>query len=1242
MAELPRPGVEVIQQFATAAPTILTPTLVPFVTGPAKEIIEFVDSTGAINAGAKQGTYEQLPQVIAQSAFPSPRGNIAEVVVDEASVKAAMLFGGKLSQLDRTPGSSFLVAWNNSRRAAFRTPEITGGGLTLDGLTLVIAIDQSVRLNTLTDVVVTFATVGGGNLTADQIVSQINSAVGEAVASSVVSGSNVRVQIASPTWGADSSVTIRAGGSANLLLVNLTNSVEYRVEAAGFYAQDQSDNTTLSAYIAWSRGVRYNDGAATAFTTAGSSVGSIGQIYADPITGADTYEEAQAATLTFTGGGSIQLKVGDYFYVDGVRPNTTAEISRVETSRFKLGIINTVLSTFDDLGNLLTAVYDDSKVSTLLSSVPFSPHYAWFRARNLVGVNATATAAAMTGTKLGTPGTVATILGTGATGPFSLAGLTLKTTVTLDGVVQPQNTFTFTGGPFTDIPAVVTAIAAHIPNVVATTDGGQLRLSTTSIGADQDISLDTGSSAATLLGFASLPTADVGTDVEFLNMPAVVTSAAQTFAFTGINAQTLVVKLSADGGVTFSVTRTFTWQTGTLGPFADITALVSELNTAARWDGSTLPTQFTITAGGTSKVVITSATTGDLVVLKVDSTSTGIGGATNASLQFASNQSDTGEDDLAGLTLKFRLDNRPDTYSIVFQTDSLDDAVAEINHVVGFSVASIGGSSSSQLVLTSPLDGMASQIDIVNDGTNTHAYQAFGFTATQTASGTNRPSPDFLVDVSGNVVMGGEILRNAVTGQPFGNSVADLYIQYTGLRLDVSPRATNAALLSISDTTTLEQVLGPLNQDNPLGLAMFFQIINAPGLSCKGMGVGATDAGEPEGSLVAYTEVANFIQSEEVYAICPLTSSVVVHEMFATHVNFMSGAAQKGERILIECPLDPLRDNDTVVASGLSANTTATADQLIVDVNPSQGLIDNGINPALTIAQESNVFVELQVTTGATEETRRYSVQSVNGVLLTFRNTFTGGFNADDFFTTTPLTETLLNADWSLKIRGAELLIPGSTLLDKDRIAATVAARSASVKNRRALTVFPDTVVALVEGSTQQIPSYYYGACITGMTAANPPQQGFTNLPATGFTGVKGSNDTFSTQQLNIMAGGGTYILIQDVVGGPVICRHQLTTDLTSVETREFSITKVVDFVAKFMRTGLRNYIGTFNITQPFLDMLSTVIQGQLVFLEDGGVILGGDINNLIQDKNNPDTVIVDVTLSVPFPCNYIRLTLVI
>ena len=51
-AELPKPGVEVIQQFSTTSPTIAAPRLVPCVIGVCRQIIEVTNSDGTINSDA--------------------------------------------------------------------------------------------------------------------------------------------------------------------------------------------------------------------------------------------------------------------------------------------------------------------------------------------------------------------------------------------------------------------------------------------------------------------------------------------------------------------------------------------------------------------------------------------------------------------------------------------------------------------------------------------------------------------------------------------------------------------------------------------------------------------------------------------------------------------------------------------------------------------------------------------------------------------------------------------------------------------------------------------------------------------------------------------------------------------------------------------------------------------------------------------------------------------------------------
>jgi len=45
---------------------------------------------------------------------------------------------------------------------------------------------------------------------------------------------------------------------------------------------------------------------------------------------------------------------------------------------------------------------------------------------------------------------------------------------------------------------------------------------------------------------------------------------------------------------------------------------------------------------------------------------------------------------------------------------------------------------------------------------------------------------------------------------------------------------------------------------------------------------------------------------------------------------------------------------------------------------------------------------------------------------------------------------------------------------------------------------------------------------------------------------------------------------------------------------------------------------------------------------EEGKVVAGAELNNLIQDEDNPDTVLVNVTIDPLYPCNYIVITLVV
>jgi hypothetical protein len=504
-----------------------------------------------------------------------------------------------------------------------------------------------------------------------------------------------------------------------------------------------------------------------------------------------------------------------------------------------------------------------------------------------------------------------------------------------------------------------------------------------------------------------------------------------------------------------------------------------------------------------------------------------------------------------------------------------------------------------------------------------------------TTADPNRPNPDLKVTTAGSALLKQEQLRDTQGDRI--DVTAPMYVTYSAVRKDVTAVAEEPGLLIFDDVTQLGDALSPLDATNPLGLGLFFAIMNATGVQVTGLGVDAVSADEPFGTVEAFTRAAEFLEGQEIYATTPLTHNTSVHQVWKAHAETMSAPEQKGERIAIINQPIPTTKLDTLVASGTNGNTSGPGG-LAFDTgvaNLTALILNAGISPVGTIAVSKGLFLDIA------SDAKHYSIASVSGSVVTIRTTFAAGENDDSFYSTTALTDPTIMEAFSVRVRGVPL-VTSTGAPDNQGIAETIAATGRTFQNRRLWMVAPDKCAATVNGLETLLEGFYMTAGIVGMIGAQPPQQSFTNFPMTGYTRVIGSNDRFSERQLNIMAGGGAYIIVQDAPSAPLISRFALTTDLTSVETRTDSVNKVVDFTAKLLRRALRNYIGRFNISQAFLDSLGSVISGIGGFLIEAGVLIGFNLNNIVQDEDSPDTVLVDVTLDVPYPCNFIRLTLVI
>lgn len=1230
-AELPRPGVEVIQEFTSVTPTIVTPTLVPCNVAPFFEVIEALEADGTLNEDAKlEDQYEQLELTVSQSSFPSPRGNIDEVDVLEDSIRVFFEFGGSLLELERD--SAFLTSFVDP--TVSKQPWVLGtvtepvSGYDIDGRTLVVQFDSHNALPpTAADVpasekvTITFAgATPGAKLTLDQVVDQINAVI-PGVASKGGVGTD-QLLLSSTKYGAGASVCVRAEGTANPATLpgseeglGFSSTADQIAIGSGFYAYDDNDGDRTSPRLRIYQGTSAVD-----------------------IPGGGTITESPLITPTSFKFTDASIEAGDTVIADGV---DIGEVIEVESLQLTMAV----------------------EQNLPLHDSPFAPRRVTVQANGLsYPAPASSAAATVTGTRQTAAATPAYIVGTTAPtyGPIPL-GEAFTVEVYQDGVSLGQESVTVTGTAWSDLAGVVAGIntvAAAVTfeaytcneNGVEQADGTYLGLRTKAdnVGSDASITFVSQTSGMTI-GYDSGPYSDIGENIRFLpGGPAVLTSR-DTWAnlltaglvITDVTATTVHVK-NPITGAWGDETDSVTWDDSSSVP-----ATVDDAVTF--WNANT---KYTTAYKSDSAGVASS--TGTYLSIKthgesvgsdaqIDTTTDTVAGGSPGVFGAVPQTANGDDDDLDGTTFKWSLDNNPHVYMVTLIADeddggtSLQQVLDKINELTP-GIARASSDSPPYLRLDSQKKGEASEVEIL-DGT---ANSSLGLTDDSRTVGAGRPDPDLAVDISGNVVIQSQILRDGLTGVPFDPGFAPIIVAYKGLRLDLSPDADNPSLLVVSDTTALEEAADPISTDNPGSLMTYLSLLNAPTVSVAAIGVPEISADAPEGTPLGYSKCADFLENEEVYAIATGTHSPVVHQAFLTHVNAMSEPEQKGERIYFFNPRIPDRALPTLVGSGTDANSTANDNEVTVEINLAPNLIANGIDPNLPINPDTGA-IENEVYLDLGGDDNYYLVKEVvAGTTVKLRTSFATGENADAFYSSTDLTGSVISDDWTVSIRGEQLLVAGTDKPDRERIAETIQAAAQAYGFRRGFYVHPDQCGINVTGLEQLVEGYYATACIVGMVGQQPPQQGFTNFPITGLTRVVGSNDKYTNRHLNVMAAGGVYILVQDAQGAPVTCRHQLSTDLTSIEARELSITKVVDFTAKFMRAGLRIYIGRSNITQPFLDNLSTVVQGQISFLSDTGVLIGGEINNIIQDADAPDTVLIDVTLDVPYPCNYIRLTLVI
>jgi hypothetical protein len=581
--------------------------------------------------------------------------------------------------------------------------------------------------------------------------------------------------------------------------------------------------------------------------------------------------------------------------------------------------------------------------------------------------------------------------------------------------------------------------------------------------------------------------------------------------------------------------------------------------------------------------------------------------------------------------------------SPVIPGDKVWDSEAVLGSVVSLGTLQLGATAYTNCMLT------LSEFALNNNQGKSNWYiTAEGLTSADTgATADSRPAPE-LIKGNGEFTVKHALNRDAAGIPVVGTS--RLYTGYRALRKDVG--ADGNQLLVIEDVTQLEEDLGPISIENPLAFGLNVALQNVTTINVKAIGVDETTANSPYGTVSAYQKALEFLESEEVYALAPLTNEMGVIQIANQHCLDMSEPEQRKERIVYtNIPL-PTEKPATLVTSGTALmsdegggkynftfdDTINIAAALAGKVTADGTVIDAAVGASY--GAEDGFFMNRE---GDTFNYPIVKLVDANTVQIDTALEFMPGSGPgtagnDDAYWHTSAPEDFAPTGEILTLKIRQAAINGATSAGRTEQCEALAAVATAFGSSRLRILQPEMVGATFGGTEVLVPGFYVCAAKAAQAGQQSPSQPFTNLPINGFTRPVGSSDTFSEKQMAIAAAGGIDWIIQDSPGQPLFSRHQLTTDTSTVENREDSIIRAVDAAAKIIRAAISPRIGRFNITRGYLNTLSMILSGVLNSIMANKILAKITLDSLLASTTNKDEVAVDVTATVFYPANRIKL----
>ena len=453
---------------------------------------------------------------------------------------------------------------------------------------------------------------------------------------------------------------------------------------------------------------------------------------------------------------------------------------------------------------------------------------------------------------------------------------------------------------------------------------------------------------------------------------------------------------------------------------------------------------------------------------------------------------------------------------------------------------------------------------------------------------------------------------------------ASVFVDYKALRVG------NGEFVQVNTTADSLAAFGPVDPENPMAIACSMVHANS-GVSFKVLPI-------TEDSTAGYLAALDTLTtSEKVYVMVPLSQDKDVVSAYAAHCTTMSAPEKSRWRIMY-------------------GNMMLPVSKVMVEFNA--GTLANGEDDFMYLKDTVNgAFVSSACSAGDFVELFTYNSESK--VPLT-----DGKGNAYALKIKSIINDTVARVYSNLYIKTSEgyspitgdhTIVPdeGGTeqsinyevrrILTNSGIAEEMVAIARSFSNKRLRIVMPDEVIIAIDNVDYVLPGYYLAVAYGAMRAGLPPHQGFTTLGVSGISRILHSNKKFKDTELDEMAGGGIFWVVQDEPEALPYCIYQTTTDTTQLETIEDSVVATIDYASKYFKDNLKAVLGKFNVNEISTKFVATVIKdvGEKLMRTSypyiGSILTESKLKSITSEA---DKIIPVVTVKVPFPVNAVDLCL--